>query len=37
MKVFIILCLIAVAVYGKEVELISNEAMVEYDGKFHYQ
>ncbi|XP_065369449.1 endocuticle structural glycoprotein SgAbd-3 [Calliphora vicina] len=36
MKVIAVLCLFAAVAYAKEVELISHEAMVEYDGKFHY-
>lgn len=38
MKVIIaVLCLFAALANAEEVKLISNEAMVEYDGKFHYQ
>ncbi|CAD7013191.1 endocuticle structural glycoprotein SgAbd-3 [Ceratitis capitata] len=37
MKFFLVLCLCVAAALAKdEVQLISNEAMVEYDGKFHY-
>lgn len=38
MKLLLVACLCFVSAVAKEeVKLISNEAMVEYDGKFHYQ